>query len=680
MCRYICLAVVVFLISAFSVVENVGASEVELVQTVSTLSEGCGVSGGTVVEFGQMIRSDRNESKALAGPIPVVITAGEYDISLTSYDDHSEKDVQAQDQEEWYVIFRAGEDVVAVSGTIPDLPEEQNWLTEQVNSRLSIPRDVDNVIAKHAAYPDPGIHSVIPSCMGIKREEPPKASIGDLAWFDINKNGLQDDGEQGIPNIAVHLFDGSGQPIASTQTGGDGRYRFDNLTPGTYSLKFDPPSALNITTANAGDDHKDSDIDQNGHTPPTLLDAGEADMSWDAGFYQEREFRVLTKGNIFCDANRNQTRDADEGGVGALSVNLLRNGEVVEQAQSNPQGDFQFSAQEPGEYTIQVILPEGYELTSQRVASFSDPDMDVRAYEIGVYGSCARSHEAAIGDWVWLDINQNGLQDSGEAGVAGVTVILLNQAGQELGRTTTSSSGHYLFSGLNVGDYQLQFVPPADYVISSPNQGGNHSFDSDMNPANGRTSLTTLDPSETDLSWDAGLYRAVKQLACARFNLDLGRNAHTGAGVAGRYEMIEVSTGSLLASWDADFWWADSGWIEGIELSHPDGSWVEVYFYPEGVTTGQKLEIINPAPGTQYGWLAPGMCHAIEIQFPADWAYVQQGAEVAEAVAEETAVVEEPVTVVEADSPDQETSKPESHYLIQTSYVTMRSRFKAIAL
>ncbi|HFE67307.1 MAG TPA: hypothetical protein ENJ93_08590 [Chloroflexi bacterium] len=107
--------------------------------------------------------------------------------------------------------------------------------------------------------------------------------------------------------------------------------------------------------------------------------------------------------------------------------------------------------------------------------------------------------------------------------------------------------------------------------------------------------------------------------ACARFNLDMGRNGRTGATVPGRYEMIEVGTGRLLAQWEAQANWTCSPWLDNIRLTFKEGSWVEVFFYPEGETAPVKLEILNPAPGTTYGWLAPGMCHAIELQFPASW-------------------------------------------------------------
>ncbi|MCB0037415.1 MAG: hypothetical protein KDE51_25465, partial [Anaerolineales bacterium] len=104
--------------------------------------------------------------------------------------------------------------------------------------------------------------------------------------------------------------------------------------------------------------------------------------------------------------------------------------------------------------------------------------------------------------------------------------------------------------------------------------------------------------------------------ACTRFDLEEGRNAETGAGVAGRYEMREVGTGRVLATWEAAADWVDSGWIYDINTSVATSSWVEVFFYPAGKAIATRLEIVNPAPGTSFGWIANGMCHAVELQFP----------------------------------------------------------------
>jgi hypothetical protein len=113
---------------------------------------------------------------------------------------------------------------------------------------------------------------------------------------------------------------------------------------------------------------------------------------------------------------------------------------------------------------------------------------------------------AALGDRVWFDLNANGLQDEDEVGVPGVTVTLYGESGVPVATTTTNDQGLYLFPSLIPGNYWVQFTPPSGYHIS-PQDQGDDAADSDANPATGATIVTTLEPGETDLTWDLGLYQ-----------------------------------------------------------------------------------------------------------------------------------------------------------------------------
>lgn len=115
---------------------------------------------------------------------------------------------------------------------------------------------------------------------------------------------------------------------------------------------------------------------------------------------------------------------------------------------------------------------------------------------------------ASIGDRVWLDTNANGIQESGEPGLAGVTVKLLDKTGtQVLATTTTNANGNYLFSNLAPDLYVVEFVlPGAGYYFSPKLVGGNPAIDSDADPNTGRTNLIELDAGEDDLTVDAGIY------------------------------------------------------------------------------------------------------------------------------------------------------------------------------
>jgi len=149
---------------------------------------------------------------------------------------------------------------------------------------------------------------------------------------------------------------------------------------------------------------------------------------------------------------------------------------------------------------------------------------------------------ACLGDYVWHDLNEDGIQDDGESGVEGVTVYLEDCQGNELDNTTTDADGLYLFCDLEPGDYNVRFMLPAGYVFSPQNQGGDDAKDSDADVDTGIAACTTLDPGETDLTWDAGIFMPVVEEEGCRmtgggndefFYGEGGYNEYTFGGQAG---------------------------------------------------------------------------------------------------------------------------------------------------
>ena len=112
------------------------------------------------------------------------------------------------------------------------------------------------------------------------------ACLGDRLWYDKNLNGIQDSGEPGVINIGISLYDASGTKLASTHTDSNGNYKFCNLKPGQYKVKFDQPNTYLFTLQNKGDDSKDSDVDNQGWSQTVTL-KGRDNMTIDAGIYCE---------------------------------------------------------------------------------------------------------------------------------------------------------------------------------------------------------------------------------------------------------------------------------------------------------------------------------------------------------------------------------------------------------
>jgi len=78
----------------------------------------------------------------------------------------------------------------------------------------------------------------------------------------------------------------------------------------------------------------------------------------------------------------------------------------------------------------------------------------------------------AIGDYVWVDTNGNGLQDKDEVGVPGATVNLLDYTtGEQIATTTTDDTGYYYFDNLQPGDYQVEFTLPDGYMWTKTEAG-----------------------------------------------------------------------------------------------------------------------------------------------------------------------------------------------------------------
>ncbi|GAB2967481.1 SdrD B-like domain-containing protein [Frigoribacterium salinisoli] len=99
-------------------------------------------------------------------------------------------------------------------------------------------------------------------------------AVGGRAWLDEDSDGLRGDDEAALPGTEVALSgtDDRGDAVtATTTTDEEGRYGFDALRPGDYRLDFGR-AEHGWTTRHVGDDPTiDSDVDEDGVAPVTLL-------------------------------------------------------------------------------------------------------------------------------------------------------------------------------------------------------------------------------------------------------------------------------------------------------------------------------------------------------------------------------------------------------------------------
>lgn len=130
---------------------------------------------------------------------------------------------------------------------------------------------------------------------------------------------------------------------------------------------------------------------------------------------------------------------------------------------------------------------------------------DVPAQESSELGPCFVPGVGLLGDRVFADLDGDGLQDEGEAGVAGVRVELERDDGSPVADTRSGTDGRYRFEALASGDYRLRFVLPPNYQFTSADQGGDDAADSDVVDSDGRTATFGYSADAVDLGRDAGV-------------------------------------------------------------------------------------------------------------------------------------------------------------------------------
>ena len=286
-------------------------------------------------------------------------------------------------------------------------------------------------------------------------------SINGTIYRDGDRDGRKGDTEGRYSGVTVQLLDKDGKVIATTTTDKDGKYSFEHLPDGTYSVKVVKDGALTDTDQTGDPDNK---LD-NASEPITLDEDNPTKGDVDFGYVPNN---TIT-GTVYRDDNRDKMIDGDEPGLERVSVQLLdEHGNVLQTLDTAADGTYAFQHLPDGTYTVKVVRSSAIKDYDQT----EDPDATVddtsAVYTMGPGHSLQENvnfgyvPDYSIAGRVYRDADKSGSYTDGEETFGGVTVDLLDKEGNVVGTTTTDADGTYSFTKLPAGTYRVKVHPDGD--------------------------------------------------------------------------------------------------------------------------------------------------------------------------------------------------------------------------
>ena len=205
---------------------------------------------------------------------------------------------------------------------------------------------------------------------------------------------------------------------------------------------------------------------------------------------------------VWQDANGDGIQSSDEFGLEGVVVELQScDGTFVASTTTDSMGAYRFENLAQDNFQLQFNLPAGFIFSPEKAGSSYTLDSNANqttgvspcydmsqgyqrlAVDAGMVPTDDDTTNGSIGDLVWQDINGDGVQDSNEPGLAGVTVNLSRCSGEFVATTESDSSGGYRFDITTPAWYSVSFELPAGYRYSPKKGTNDYAKDSNVNSA-----------------------------------------------------------------------------------------------------------------------------------------------------------------------------------------------------
>jgi len=283
-----------------------------------------------------------------------------------------------------------------------------------------------------------------------------------------------DEGEPLIEGVVIQLLNSEGEVIALTTTDINGEYKFDELAPGTYSVREITPAGYFDGGEKVGTGSSTNNGTVGGNDLLTLIEVNSGETLVNYDFCELLPGSI--QGRVHGDTDGDCEYDEGEVLIEGVVIQLLNaEGEVIAQTTTDANGEYKFDELAPGTYSVREFTPEGYFDGGEQVGTGSSTNngivggndllsqIEINSGEKLISYDFCELLPGGISGIVHADTDGDCEIDPEETRLEGVVVQLLNSEGEVIAETTTDANGEYVFDNLAPGTYAVRELTPEGY-------------------------------------------------------------------------------------------------------------------------------------------------------------------------------------------------------------------------